>query len=113
MLSVVTAYRDALALSESDGHSRLELAVTKLNECGFVVLFEHQIALRRERDRILCEVIDPYAQGPDSADRYQKLLDSAQALFSESTLYRALPDVRLDWIVVNDHETGTIQLWPR
>ena len=109
----MTAYRDALALSESDGQSRLDLAVTMLNEEGFVVLFEHQIALRRERDRILCEVIEPYVQVPGSADRYQKLLDSAQALFRESTLYRALPDVRLDWIVVNDYHTGTIQLWPR
>jgi hypothetical protein len=84
-----------------------------LNEDGFVVLFEKQVALRRDGRRILFEVIDPYARGTDSAGRYQDLIASAQAMFNASALSRALPDVARDWIVVNDYGTGTVQLWPK
>jgi len=109
----MSAFKHALKLREDDSESRLALALSLLQDGDSPVLFEDEIALWREEDRVVAAVIDPYSDGPDSADRYRELIKSAQKRFDHSSLRQFLPATHFDWIVLNDYGMGTIKLWPK
>ena len=108
----MSAYKHALAVSLDDSQQRIELACSLLKRGESVVLLEGRLALRTDGDRILCEVIDPYSNGVQSAKRYEELVASGIALLRQSALSTQLPADRLQWLVVTDYGTGTKQLWP-
>ena len=106
----MTAYRDALALSRTDSPERTNLARSLLARGDTVVLLEGQLALRPYGDRVRCEVIDPFAHGVRTAERFERLIESARSLLDEFSLESALPSKQLEWMVVNDD--GSVRLWP-
>jgi len=108
----VSAYKHALAISSDAAPERVELARSLLEQGAQVVLLDDQVAVRATRDGLLCEVIDPYSDGPCIKSRFEGLLASAHALVQESPLYGYLCTRKLHWVVVTDYGTGTQQLWP-
>ena len=108
----MSAYKDALAISLREAPARIELARSLLDRGAAVVLLDEQVALRSAGESILCEVIDPYSDGVRSAERFEGLIESGRTLLSQSPLHPYLSGKRLQWIVVADYGTGTLQLWP-
>jgi hypothetical protein len=109
----MTAYRDALAVSLRDAPQRLDLAQALLARGDTVVLLEGQLALRPDGSRVLCEVIDALSEGSRSARRFEALIEGGRSLLRESALDDALRSKQLEWIVVADYGSGTVQLWPQ
>lgn len=108
----MSAYKHALRLWTDASPQRVELAASVLDRGEEVVLLDGQLALRSESGRILCEVIDPFVDGPKLEQRYHALVQSAQQLLSASPLNAYTRTKHLEWLVVQDYGTGTTQLWP-
>ena len=108
----VSAYRDALAIA-SDTDGRQQLAIELLRSKQGVVLLDQRLALRPTEHGVLCEVITrlPESHRTDAALREE--VENAQALLTASSLGPATKHVALQWLVVDDYGSGTVQVWPR
>jgi len=57
------------------------------------------------------EVVDR-ADSSDSADYYESLLAQAKKLLVDPPFACLVQGMQMDWLVVHDYGTGTIQVWP-
>ena len=108
----MSAYRDALVVDDSSTDQRLALATTVLERCEGVVLFDGIVALRPTPHAIICEVIDPAPNAHRCAEEFKVLVDNARLGLANSKLSKRLPSRPLEWLVVDDYGSGTVQLWP-
>jgi len=104
----MSAYKNALHVSTTETGPRAQLASELLRSGEQVVVLENVLALRAERDSILCEVIVSPGSSPSS---YSSAVASAQALLNNSTLFNAVSGKCFTWLVVDDYGTGTSVLW--
>jgi hypothetical protein len=108
----MSAYRDALAIDDASSEQRIALAAELLSSGRGVVLLEGMVALCPTADGILCEVIDPMPSAHRCAEEFKVLVENAERTLSASKLGGLLPRRPLKWLVVEDYETGTLELWP-
>ena len=111
-LKPMSAYRDALVVDDSSTDQRLALAAAVLERCEGVVLFDGVVALRPTPHAITCEVIDPAPNAHRCAEEFKVLVDNARLGLANSKLSKRLPSRPLEWLVVDDYGSGTVQLWP-
>jgi hypothetical protein len=107
----MSAYRDALSITLEEAGSRLSLAMDLLGSRKAVVLLGERLALRPMPDRILCEVITQVPAAARTPSAHRTEVESAQRMLRESTISAALKGRRLEWLVVDDYGTGTVELW--
>ena len=107
----MSAYRDALVVTDESPDERLNLAVSLLKRGEGVVVLEGVVALRPERDHLLCEVVEPMPSHRRTPDGYASLAHNAAAGLAASRLGAKLADQSLKWLVVDDYGTGTLELW--
>ncbi len=110
-LGRMSAYRDALSVDAEASEQRLALAGGILRDGDGVVLLEGILALRPTPNALLCEVIDPTPSIRRSGDEYEVLVEGARRLLEASRLRAQLPSIRREWLVVDDHGMGTLELW--
>jgi hypothetical protein len=108
----MSAYKHALAVDESSSEQRLALAADVLDRCEGVVLLNGVVALRPTPSAILCEVIDPVPTAHRCAEEFRVLVENASRDLAGSKLASRLPRRPLQWLVVDDYGTGTVELWP-
>jgi hypothetical protein len=108
----MSAYRDALVVDDSSSDQRLDLAVGVLNRCEGVVLLDGVVALRPTPRAIICEVIDPAPTAHRCAEEFKVLVENASLVLANSKLAKWLPSRSLEWVVVDDYGSGTVELWP-
>lgn len=108
----MSAYKDALLIDAAASDQRLQLAAQRLDRCEGVVLLDGGLALRPLGNEIACEIIDPHPGERRCEEEYKVMLENAQRALERSRLGGLLPRRRLRWLVVEDHGTGTIELWP-
>ena len=104
----MSAYRDALHISLAEAGPRLALAADLLAQSTAVVVLADRLALRPFDDRILCEVISASAIDERT---YESEVSEAEHMLSQSTLKDLLPGRPLEWLVVADYGSGTVELW--
>jgi hypothetical protein len=108
----MSAYKDALAIDDTSSEQRLALAAEML-ACGKgVVLVGGVIALRATPEAIQCEVIDPTPSERRCAEEFKVLIENAARDLAGSRLASRLPARPLQWLVVEDCGSGTVELWP-
>ena len=108
----MSAYRYALVVDDTSTEQRLALAAEALDRCERVVMLEGVVALRPTPGVILCEVIDPMPTAHRCAEEFIVLVENAGRMLAGSKLANRLPDRPLQWLVVEDNGTGTVELWP-
>jgi hypothetical protein len=108
----MSAYKDALVVDETSSEQRLALATGVLDRCEGVVMLDGVAALRPTLRAILCEVIDPMPTAHRCAEEFKVLIENAERGLARSKLANRLPARPLRWLVVEDHGTGTVVLWP-
>jgi hypothetical protein len=108
----MSAYKDALAIDDNSSEQRLALAAEMLARGEGVVLVGGVIALRATPEAILCEVIDPTPSGRRCAEEFKVLIENAARGLAGSRLASRLPARPLQWLVVEDCGSGTVELWP-
>ena len=101
----MSAYRDALHISSAENGARLQLAIELLASHGSVVVLDELLALRPDRDTILCEVIASGNLAP------QAQVQNAKRLLESSPLGSSIRGKRCNWLVVEDYGTGTVERW--
>jgi hypothetical protein len=107
----MTAYRDALVIDEQASVERLALAAEILTSRKGVVMLDSVLALRSTHTRLLCEVVDPMPSAHRCAGEYEVLVENAQRALEASNLRDLLPGLPCEWLVVEDHGTGTAVVW--
>ena len=107
----MSAYRDALHIEIDASKARIDLASSLLRRNEGVVVLSQQIALRPEPHRILCEVIEDSVDSRRSPQEYESLVEAAREFLNGSPLGPAVAKRRLEWVVVADTGTGTVELW--
>lgn len=109
----MSAYRDALYLALDSPRDRIAVAVGVLRESKATVLVEGWVALRPANPgEITVEIVDSGSESND-ADHYAPLIAEARDLLAEPALECLVAGARLEWIVVEDYGTGTVQVWPQ
>lgn len=108
----MSAYKHALTVDDSSSEQRLALAAEVLDRCDGVVMLDGVVALRPTPTAILCEVIDPWPTAHRCAEEFRVLVENASRGLAGSKLASRLPRRPLNWIVVDDIGTGTVELWP-
>jgi hypothetical protein len=101
----MSAYKDALHISVKEAGQRLQLAIDLLLSGEGVVVIDNLLALRPHKGQILCEVISQGTTPP------QDQIKNAKAFLQESSISEYLPCNKLQWLVVEDYGTGTIEVW--
>jgi hypothetical protein len=108
----MSAYKHALVIDDTSSEQRLVLATEILDRCEGVVVLDGVVALRPTPNSILCEVIDPTPSAHRCAEEFRVLVENAARELSRSKLASRLPHRALQWRVIEDCDTGTLQLWP-
>ena len=101
----MNAYKHALHISENESGQRLELAKDLLLNGKGVVVIDDLLALRPLSGQIMCEVISQSSAPP------QAQILNAKKLLLESSIGDSLQGKKLQWLVVEDYGTGTIEVW--
>lgn len=107
----MSAYKDALTLGPDASDDRVALAADVLARGAGVVLLEGVLALRPSGSTLLCEIIDPTPSAHRCAREYDVLVENARRTLEASSLGARLPERPRVWLVVEDHGTGTIEVW--
>jgi hypothetical protein len=107
----MSAYRHALVVTNESSEERLNLAASLLQQGEGVVVLDGVVALRSERDHLLCEVVEPMPSCRRTNDEYASLAHNAAVGLAASRLGARLPNRPLKWLVVDDYGTGTQELW--
>jgi hypothetical protein len=107
----MSAYRDALQIEMDASQARIDLAESLLRRCEGTVVLAQRIALRPEPHRILCEVIEESHSSRRSPEEYESLIAAAQEFLMDSPLGHSIAKRKLEWVVVTDYGTGTVELW--
>ena len=108
----MSAYKHALIVDDTSSEQRLALAAEVLDHCKGVVMLDGVVALRPTPGAILCEVIDPMPTSHRCAEEFKVLVENAGRMLAGSRLASRLPRRPLQWRVVEDDGTGTVDLWP-
>ena len=90
---------------------RLAQAAEILASGSGVVIFNQTVVLRPTRSQIRCEVIDRTPASRRCEHEFGVLVENAQRMLEASRLGTVLPNLPLRWSVVDDHGTGTTELW--
>jgi hypothetical protein len=109
--SNMSAYENAVTVDPDSSEDRVTLAADLLQSGRGEVLVDGMLALRPMRAEILCEVIDPDAGVHRCSEEYKVLVENAGRALAASRLGKRLPSKPLRWLVVEDHGTGTTELW--
>jgi hypothetical protein len=107
----MSAYKDALAIKAGDADQRYALAGEILANGEGVVVLEGLLAVRATDHELLCEVIDPAPSARRCANEYEVLVENARLALEASKLRDLLPRLPQRWLVVEDDNTGTSELW--
>jgi hypothetical protein len=107
----MSAYKDALHIEPEESGSRLQLAVECLSSGKVVVLLGERLALRPMPGRILCEVITQLPTQSRQPTAHRSEVESAKRMLTASTIASAVSSKKLEWLVVDDYGTGTVELW--
>lgn len=107
----MSAYRDAFSIDADSSDERLELAAEILATGTGVVMFGETVALRPTPTCLFCEVVDPAPGSRRCENEFEVLLENARRMLDSSRLWKRLPDTPRKWLVVEDHGTGTVELW--
>jgi len=108
----MTAYRNAVDLYLDSPRDRICTAAGFLREAKTTVFVEGWLALRgTSRNAVLVEVVDR-ADATGRSDHYESLLAQARSLLADPSFACFVEGMQLDWLVVQDYGTGTIQVWP-
>jgi hypothetical protein len=107
----MSAYSDALHIQPDESGSRLQLALEVLSSGKAVVLLGQRLALRPMPGRILCEVITQLPTHNRQPAAHRSEVESAKRMLSASTIARVVRSKKLEWLVVDDYGTGTVELW--
>jgi hypothetical protein len=108
----MSAYKHALIVDEIASEQHLAEAAKVLDRCEGVVMLRVVVALRPTPHAIWCEVIDPTPDSHRCAEEFKVLVENAAYALAESKLAAHLPQRPLQWIVVDDGDTGAVTLWP-
>jgi hypothetical protein len=108
----MSAYKHALVVDDTSSDERLALAAEVLDRCEEVVMLDGVVALRPTPDVILCEVVDPMPNAHRCSEEFKVLVENAARALASSKLSSRLPPRPLQWLVVDDYGTGTLQIWP-
>jgi hypothetical protein len=108
----MSASRRTLMIDETSSQERLLLAAELLDRCEADVVLNGAIAIHCTADAVLCEVMDPTPGAHRCAEEFKVLVENAARDLAQSKLAPLLPNRPLRWVVVDDHGTGTVQLWP-
>jgi hypothetical protein len=96
-INSMTAYRSALRISGDSPPDRVRLATELLEGSEEVVLLDGRLALRPMNGRILCEVIDEFAETRRPDSEYRAMVAAAMEQLANSPLARTVASRRLDW----------------
>ncbi len=107
----MSAYRKALQIEMDASRARIDLAESLLRRCEGTVLLAQRIALRPEPHRIVCEVIDDSLDSRRSPEEYESLVAAAREFLMDSPLAHSIAKRKLEWVVVAESGTGTVELW--
>ena len=107
----MSAYKDALSIQPDASDERLALAAEMLAKGTGVVLFEGIAALYRKGNELRCEIVDPMPTAHRCAMEYEVLVENARLALEASKLDALVPELPRTWLVVNDFETGAMELW--
>ena len=107
----MSAYRKALQIEMDASRARIDLAESLLRRCEGTVLLAQRIALRPEPNRIVCEVIDDSLDSRRSPEEYESLVAAAREFLMDSPLGHSIAKRKLEWVVVAESGTGTVELW--
>jgi hypothetical protein len=102
----MSAYKNDLHINSHESGARLALAQELLNLAQGVVVIDDSLALRPTQEAVLCEVI---VTSPKQD--YSSYIAAAKDLLACSTLSRWAQSKNLQWLVVDDYGTGTVELW--
>jgi hypothetical protein len=104
-------YEDALVIDDSSPEQRLALAGEMLETCSGLVMLDGVVALRPLPGVIRCEVIDPTPSAHRCEEEFKVLVENAGRRLGASRLASRLPRRLVQWLVVEDGETGIVELW--
>lgn len=106
-----SGYKQALVIDDTSSELRLALAGELLERCEGIVMLDGVIALRPGPAEIRCEVIDPAPSAHRCAEEFKVLLENAGRRLAGSKLAAFLPRRPFNWLVVEDSESGIVELW--
>jgi hypothetical protein len=106
-----SGYEQALVVDDTSSERQLALAADLLETCGGIVLLDGMIAVRPGTVEIRCEVIDPDPSAHRCAEEFKVMVENAARRLAASTLGSRLPERPVRWLVVEDGESGLVELW--
>jgi hypothetical protein len=107
-----STYKHALVVDETSSEQRLLQAAEMLDRCESIVMLKGVVALRPTPDAVFCEVVDLMPNSHRCAEEFKVLIENAERGLAGSKLASLLPRRPLQWRVVGDYGTGTVELWP-
>jgi hypothetical protein len=107
----MSVFKEALTIDSGSSKERLELAKEMLSRGAGVVIYENTVALSLAPTYLLCEVVDPMPSARRCENEFEVLVENARRMLESSRLKEFLPDLPCRWLVVEDHGTGTVELW--
>jgi hypothetical protein len=108
----MSACKNAMVIDDASSAHCLALAARMLDHCEGVVMLDGVVALRPTPGAILCEVVDPTPDGHRCAEEFKVLVENAGRGLANSRLASLLPRRPLQWRVVKDNGTDTVEVWP-
>lgn len=102
---------DTLIIDDASSQQHLRLAAALLDRCGGVVVLDGVATLRPRPNEIECAVTAPVQAIARCEEEYKVLVENAARALQASKLAMCMPDRPLRWVVVDNHEQGSIELW--
>jgi hypothetical protein len=102
---------DRLAIDSASSDQRLALAAELLDTCRGVVVLVGVATLRPGPGHVECVIT---ASSPGAArceEEYKVLVENAARALRSSKLGERLPDRPLRWVVVDERDSGAVELW--
>jgi len=106
-----SSYEHALGIDDTSSEQSLALAADRLERCQGIVMLDGVIALRPMPGVIRCEVIDPTPSTHRCEEEFKVLVENAYRRLAGSRLAARLPRRPFKWLVVENRESGIVELW--
>ena len=107
----MSTYKHALVVDDTSSEQVLALAAVVLDRCEGIVMLDGVVALRPAPGVIRCEIIDPNPTAHRCAEEFKVIVENASRGLAGSKLASRLPHRPIQWLVVEDYGTGTVELW--
>jgi hypothetical protein len=102
---------ERLVVDQSSSEQSLNLAAELLARCSGVVVLDGVATLSPGPREIECSVAKPAHSVARCEEEYKVLVENAARTLQASKLGPRLPNRPLRWVVVDEHDAETVELW--